>query len=53
MTLTDNGGGGQPVSMDNYKYLAEEVHKKGLLVWLDGCRIFENALFIKAFDSNY
>ena len=39
--------------MDNFKYFAEETHKKGCLVWIDGCRIFENALFIKAFDPNY
>jgi tryptophanase len=53
MTMTDNGGGGQPVSMANFKKLAEKTHAQGKLVWIDGCRIYENALFIKAFESGY
>ena len=53
MTITDNGGGGQPVSLENYKNLAEKSHKLGKLVWVDGCRIFENAVFIKAFEKGY
>jgi len=39
--------------MDNFKYLADQTHDKGKLVWLDACRIFENALFVKAFDKRY
>ena len=53
MTMTDNGGGGQPVSMENFKYLAQKTHDEGKLVWVDGCRIYENALFIKAFEQGY
>ena len=53
MTMTDNGGGGQPVSMENFKLLAERTHAEGKLVWVDGCRIYENALFIKAFEKGY
>ncbi|MFA6072605.1 MAG: beta-eliminating lyase-related protein [Candidatus Woesearchaeota archaeon] len=53
VTMTDNGGGGQPVSMKNYKFITEKVHNEGKFLWLDACRIFENALFIKAFEKGY
>ena len=53
MTLTDNGGGGQPVSMANFKFLVEKARERGLYVWVDACRIFENALFIKTFEKGY
>ena len=53
MTVTENGGGGQPVSMKNLKYVADRAHKDGKPVWLDACRIFENAVFIKAFEKEY
>jgi len=53
LTLTDNGGGGQPVSMDNFKFLVSKARERGLLVWCDACRIFENALFIKTFEQGY
>ena len=53
MTLTDNGSGGQPVAMANFKFLAKEAREAGLFVWVDACRIFENALFIKAFEEGY
>ena len=39
--------------MDNFKYLADKTHEEGKLVWIDGCRIYENALFIKAFEPGY
>ncbi len=53
LTITNNSGGGQPVSMDNI----EEVHrlcqvfKKKLII--DGCRFAENACFIKLRDKSY
>lgn len=53
VTLTDNGGGGQPMSMANFKFLVKEARKKSFYVWVDGCRIFENALFIKTFEDGY
>jgi tryptophanase len=53
MTLTDNGGGGQPVSMANFRFLVAKAREQGLYVWVDGCRIFENALFIKTFEKGY
>lgn len=53
VTVTDNGGGGQPVSMKNYKELVAKAHTDGKFVWVDACRIFENALFVKAFEKEY
>lgn len=53
VTLTDNGSGGQPVSMANLKFLAEKSREKGHLIWIDACRIFENAFFIKTFEDGY
>jgi tryptophanase len=53
MTLTDNGGGGQPVSMHNYRQAAEIAHEYGRPFWVDACRIFENAMFVHLFDSQY
>ncbi len=53
ITITDNGGGGQPVSMKNIKAMKDIVHKQGKIFWIDGCRIFENALFIKAYEKGY
>ena len=53
MTMTDNGGGGQPVSLKNLELLAAKTHAQNKLVWVDGCRIYENACFIKALDPAY
>ncbi|XP_064632604.1 tryptophanase-like [Lineus longissimus] len=53
ITMTDNGGGGQPVSFANYKFLVEKTRAQNKLIWVDACRIFENALFIKAFEPGY
>ena len=53
MTMTDNGGGGQPVSLKNLKLLSDQTHQQGKIVWVDGCRIYENACFVKALDPAY
>jgi len=39
--------------MENYRYLANKAHSNGKLVWVDACRIFENALFIKSFELGF
>jgi len=39
--------------MENYKYLANKAHAEGKLVWVDACRVFENALFIKTFEPGF
>ena len=47
LTVTNNSGGGQPVSMENARLVGEVCHKYGVLYILDCCRIAENAYFIK------
>ncbi|MCX6769190.1 MAG: beta-eliminating lyase-related protein, partial [Candidatus Micrarchaeota archaeon] len=53
LTMTNNGGGGQPVSMKNIREVHDFARKKGLLIWFDTCRIFENAFYIKAYEPGY
>lgn len=47
ITVTNNAGGGQPVSLANIKEAAATAHKFNLPFIVDGCRFAENAYFIK------
>lgn len=53
ITVTNNSSGGQPVSMENVKELRKLCDKYNLLLVIDGCRIAENAYFIKHRESGY
>lgn len=53
LTVTNNSGGGQPVSMANAKAVAQICKAHKILLVLDCCRIAENAYFIKHREKEY
>jgi tryptophanase len=53
VTITNNSGGGQPVSMENIKAVKKICTAHNIPMFLDACRFAENAYFIKLREKGY